>query len=250
MKNNSAFTLVELAIVIVIIGLLVGGVLAGQELVRQAKISAQIKQIEQFNSAALTFKAKYNFIPGDLPSSHANKFSLSSIGSHTGDGQLNDYLGNIPNLHAYAEPIAFMQNLSQAKLIKAYLRMVANDYSVGKTFLEAEIGSGGIAAIGLPDGVYYFIGPTKRNDDGANSAAFIQSANTPALTPSDASGIDSKIDDGNPGTGIFRTTRVTHTLSTQFTNDATLNNCLGASTEVYNYATEAVTCRVIIKSSL
>ena len=38
-KNNKGFTLVELAIVLVIIGLLVGGVLTGQELVKQAEIS-------------------------------------------------------------------------------------------------------------------------------------------------------------------------------------------------------------------
>ncbi len=52
MKQNqqSGFTLIELSIVLVLIGLIVGGVLVGQDLIRAAKLRAQIGQIEKFNS--------------------------------------------------------------------------------------------------------------------------------------------------------------------------------------------------------
>lgn len=61
----SGFTLVELAIVLVIIGLIVGAVLAGKDLVRGAQIRAQMKQVEDIKSAALAFKLKYGCLPGD-----------------------------------------------------------------------------------------------------------------------------------------------------------------------------------------
>lgn len=62
---NKAFTLVELAIVIVIIGLLVGGVLAGQELVRQAEIRRFIVDMYGIESAVMQYNDKYKAYPGD-----------------------------------------------------------------------------------------------------------------------------------------------------------------------------------------
>lgn len=58
-NKNSAFTLVELAIVIVIIGLLVGGVLQGQELIKQSENRALIKAYQEYSSAE-TISCKYN----------------------------------------------------------------------------------------------------------------------------------------------------------------------------------------------
>lgn len=85
-KNQKAFTLVELAIVIIIIGLLLAGVMAGQELIKQAKIRGFIKKITQVNGAINTFYSKYNYIPGDLPNRYSMQFFGLSGGN--GDGQL------------------------------------------------------------------------------------------------------------------------------------------------------------------
>ncbi len=64
--SSKGFTLVELAIVLVIIGLLVGGVIGGQELIAQATIRKNIKEIKTVELAWNTFRAKYNGLPGDI----------------------------------------------------------------------------------------------------------------------------------------------------------------------------------------
>jgi prepilin-type N-terminal cleavage/methylation domain-containing protein len=77
MKNIKAFTLVELAIVIVIIGLLVGGVLQGQELIKQAQQRRIISNIESYKAAIIGFKGKYNCLPGDC-NNHARYFGATA----------------------------------------------------------------------------------------------------------------------------------------------------------------------------
>lgn len=65
-KNEKGFTLVELAIVMIIIGLLIGGVLKGQELIENAKVTATISQVKGFQAALNTFRDTYGAVPGDM----------------------------------------------------------------------------------------------------------------------------------------------------------------------------------------
>lgn len=246
---KNAFTLVELAIVIVIIGLLVGGVLAGQELVNQAKIQAQVKQLEDFNTAALTFKAKYNLVPGDSTSAEASRFNISGGASLGGNGVLDDTSGAFPNITAYQEPRFFFQNLYEKKLIKDFLKHTSNDYSIGSTWPAAKIGEGGVAAFSHIDGIYYFLGPTIKNDS-SNAYYFSTSSPQPSLTTASAFGLDKKLDDGIPSTGIIRAVIVTNLTATNFSNDAALGSCLGVDNQSYNLASDKILCRVIVKSKL
>lgn len=64
--RQSGFTLVEIAIVLVIIGLLLGGVLKGQALIDNAKYKNFVKQIESVRAATLTFQDQFKGLPGDL----------------------------------------------------------------------------------------------------------------------------------------------------------------------------------------
>jgi len=69
--KQQGFTLVELAIVMIVIGLLVGGVLKGQELVRNAQVTGLISQVQSLKGAMQTFKDSYRGLPGDLPDDSA-----------------------------------------------------------------------------------------------------------------------------------------------------------------------------------
>ena len=59
------FTLIEIAIVMIVIGLVIGGVLVGRDLITSAEIRRLIKQPEQFDTAIMAFRLKYNCLPGD-----------------------------------------------------------------------------------------------------------------------------------------------------------------------------------------
>lgn len=61
------FTLVEMAIVLSIIGLLIGGVLVGTNLMRAAELRAVSAEAQAYIVAVINFKAKYKALPGDMP---------------------------------------------------------------------------------------------------------------------------------------------------------------------------------------
>lgn len=79
MRKQSAFSLVELSIVLVILGLLVGGVLAGQALIRAAELRKVSSDVSRYNAALMTFRDKYLALPGDM--SNASAFWGAADGS-------------------------------------------------------------------------------------------------------------------------------------------------------------------------
>ena len=66
-QQTRGFTLIEMSIVLVIIGLIVGGILTGVTMVNSATAQSQIKQIQDLQVQITTFKTKYDCLPGDCP---------------------------------------------------------------------------------------------------------------------------------------------------------------------------------------
>jgi prepilin-type N-terminal cleavage/methylation domain-containing protein len=64
-STQAGFTLVEIAIVLVIIGLLLGGILKGQEMITQAKIKNAINDFNGITVAVTSYQDRYRALPGD-----------------------------------------------------------------------------------------------------------------------------------------------------------------------------------------
>ena len=83
-NSQAGFTLVEIAIVMVIIGLLIGGIIKGQELIKNAKVKRVMKQVDEVRAAVTSYQDRYAFLPGDD----------SAATTHTGDSTLTNGDGN------------------------------------------------------------------------------------------------------------------------------------------------------------
>ena len=88
--RQRGFTLVEIAIVLVIIGLLLGGVLKGQGLIDSARVKNIIQQSTSLTAAVNAYQDKFRALPGD--DTQGTTHAPGATGNGNGDGQIGEYL--------------------------------------------------------------------------------------------------------------------------------------------------------------
>jgi prepilin-type N-terminal cleavage/methylation domain-containing protein len=86
-KGQRGFTLVEIAIVLVIIGLLLGAILKGQGMIKNAKIKNIIRSADELRAAVYTYQDRYKALPGDDKDAVAH--TGKSVTPGGGDGMIN-----------------------------------------------------------------------------------------------------------------------------------------------------------------
>ncbi|MCB5185619.1 prepilin-type N-terminal cleavage/methylation domain-containing protein [Methylobacillus gramineus] len=116
MKKQSGFTLIELAIVLVIIGLLLGGVLKGQELINSAKAKNIANDFKNTQILLYGYQDKFRALPGDDASAAAhvtNATTATTPANRIGNGQIN---GNWDSVTVSDESYLFWQHVRLAGL--------------------------------------------------------------------------------------------------------------------------------------
>jgi prepilin-type N-terminal cleavage/methylation domain-containing protein len=116
--RRSGFTLIELSIVLVIIGLLVGGVLVGRDLIRAAQMRSFVGDMEELVSAINAFRTKYNCLPGDC--ANATQFfgkNTTLCNAHSGSAGTPGTCNGSGDKHIYSEDAYLWQHLSLAQLV-------------------------------------------------------------------------------------------------------------------------------------
>jgi len=111
--SQRGFTLVEIAIVLVIIGLLLGGILKGQELITAAKVRNIADQNSGVQAAYYGFIDRFRQIPGDWPATNAAQAIPGVTHGGNGNGRLDAVGGS-----AWTEPLALWEQLSKAGFIQ------------------------------------------------------------------------------------------------------------------------------------
>ncbi len=214
--HNSGFTIIELGVVMVVLGLLLAGILVGQELVKAAILRNVVNQLTSYDTAANAFYLKYGGLPGDLRTAEVFGLGTTDGPGENGDGNfsigyetqltLEELLEETDNIGA-PENANFWYHLAQAGLIEGNYDGSFTPAGVPRTKIRNAFilslnyvwdGSGYMYRNG------YYIGQNRIDWDIGNLGGVESRAGAPKLLAAEAFTLDQKMDDGDANTGHVR----------------------------------------------
>lgn len=225
-RPQRGFTLIEISVALVVVGLLIGGVLAARSMMHQSRINSVVAEADKYKAALASFQAKYNALPGDM--GNATKYwgiAAGTVGSNytydcynaytpSSTGKLTCNGNGDKNIEREAHPSLAEMTLVWQHMVNA--GMIAGSYTgqssggehvpgqncprgplEGSGWGVATITGDGLANLFFEDNYGVVL------SFGAFSVASLP--RSPVLATKEALGLDTKYDNGLPGTGSIRT---------------------------------------------
>lgn len=193
-RHQSGFTLIEIAIVLVIIGLLLGGILKGQELITSARVRNMADQGNGVQAAYYGFVDRFRNLPGDWPFVQAQQAIPSLVAgpaNGNGDGRIDGT--------AWVEPSLVWEHLQRAGFIGG--------------FYQAD-GQAPDLDTDAPRNAFNGHIMLSHSADYSGQATIRLNLNLGQNVPvSVIRELDVKVDDGRPDTGAFRAALATAPLA-------------------------------------
>jgi prepilin-type N-terminal cleavage/methylation domain-containing protein len=211
--SETGFTLVELAIVMIIIGLLIGGVLQGQKLIENARVKSTITAVDGYKTALYTFRSTYGGMPGDLTGA-ATRLQGCAAGNanNCAGGNGNAIIGNVIggvtalevglDVSNNPENVLAWKHMALANLITGVnpsASIAANNFAWGESHPASSWGGGWtiVYANDRGDNTYGHALRLHRDPNGN----ILNQRGIHILTAAQAANIDRKLDDGHSNTG-------------------------------------------------
>lgn len=246
--STAGFSLVELSIVLVILGLLVGGILAGQSLIRAAEMRSITTEKDRYVTAISAFRDKYLALPGDIRNTN-NFANITEQGD--GNGQVNPTAATGTNeIYAfwenlagaglaegtYTPGVAYSATSSAAGTTNPRSRLANAGWNVG--YIGAVATNGANTALG---GVTYTSFFAKNYNNALTIGGGTNAYNpTAILKPEEAWNVDTKVDDGRPDNGNVLS------LNSQHTAAATAGRCTFTNTTIqYQLSDAGTNCSLV-----
>lgn len=228
--NNyqKGFSLTELAISLVVMGLLIAGTLAGQELLKSARIKAAISEVETYKIAVDNFKAIYEALPGDLD--NATSFWTSGTANGNHDGKIGDATDTDDT-----EVYYLWDQLVLARIISGSYNGTGTQAAIGLNVPASEHVSNAGFSLRYYEDLLAYTDSLGRGYDGhyivlGGDGADVNQLSTAAITPEMAFSLDAKLDNSEPQTGsVFSGTGTSPTGS-----------CLSGAN--YDFANTEIAC--------
>jgi prepilin-type N-terminal cleavage/methylation domain-containing protein len=205
-KRTSGFTIVEMSVVVLIIGLLIVGVLSGKNLIDGGKTRSVLSEFDEYRQSMLQFQEKYFDWPGDV--SNATTYWPGTVNGN----------GN--------EQIAWA---TEGAMMWRHLELAA---MIGQTGFSTAVNANAVVGSTVPSsklvGAGWFVNYTQalKNHLGIGAQKASGMNDGPVVEPKRAFEIDSKLDDGYPSTGQVQSTGTNCFSGTAYTATDPSPNCV------------------------